>query len=138
MYEISREIRVPATPDDVWSLIGDFGAVANWNPAFTASAVETVNGKVQRTIVTGDGRRVIDRLEAHDDAARSYSFTSIMEGPIPVREYRRTLSVTPDGEGSAIRLLVRYQYKDAPDKHTDQLIAAIIESSLSSLQKQFG
>ncbi len=137
MLEVTREIEVSGSPDTVWAVIGDFGTIAEWHPACTASSAETVQGAVQRTIVVGDGARIVERLESQDDAERSYSY-SIVEGPLPVEDYLSTLSVAASGDGSAIRWTGKFNAKGAPDERAKGVIAGIYDIGLGALQKRFG
>ena len=62
-----------AAPDEVWSLIGPFAPT--WHPR-SRRVRSTGRGVGQlRTIETVDGREIVERLEAIDDAKRSYRYT---------------------------------------------------------------
>ena len=137
MLEVKREMQVAAAPADVWVVIGDFGALADWHPAASASSAETVRGEVRRTIVVGDGARLVEKLENLDDAAHTYSY-SILEGPLPVDDYLSTLSVVEDGEGSVIHWSGKFVAKGAPDDKAQEVIGGIYDLGLGALKKRFG
>lgn len=137
MLEVKREAHVAALPAEVWAIIGDFGALADWHPAATASSAETVGGEIHRTIVVGDGAKLVEKLESHDDAAHSYSY-SILEGPLPVDDYLSVLSVAADGEGSVIHWSGRFVAKGAPDDQAEAVIGGIYDLGLNELKKRLG
>lgn len=137
MLEVKRETQVAAAPADVWAVIGDFGGLAEWHPAASACSAETVHGEIHRTIVVGDGARLVEKLENLDDAAHTYSY-SILEGPLPVDDYLSTLSVEADGTGSMIRWTGRFVAKGAPDDQAKDVIGGIYDMGLAALKKRLG
>lgn len=137
MLEVVREKVVDADPQTVWALVSDFGGVAEWHPACVASSVQNVGDSVQRTIVVGDGARLIEKLEARDDSGMSLSY-SIVEGPLPVANYFSTLKVEGQGESSKLTWSGRFDASGAPDERAIQIVAGIYESGLDALKKRFG
>ncbi|MGW3301177.1 SRPBCC family protein [Streptomyces rubiginosohelvolus] len=89
----STELPVPA--DRVWQLIGGFDSLPDWLPYIPTS--ELSEGGRVRTLVNEEGGVIVERLEAFDNAARSYSY-SIVRAPFPVTGYLSTITV---GDGSA-------------------------------------
>lgn len=137
MLEVKREETVAADAETVWALIREFGAIADWHPACSASSQETVNDEVRRTIVVGDGARLIEKLEVLDDNERSLSY-SIIEGPLPVENYYSTLSVAEADGGSHLTWSGTFDAKGAPDDRAKQIVAGIYESGLGGLKRRFG
>ncbi|MFD0903808.1 SRPBCC family protein [Actinomadura sediminis] len=87
-----------ATADDVWSYLRDFGNVAEWMPGVETGVIEDGGpadriGCVRRLIGPGDSV-FRERLTAHDDAGRAYRY-EILECPLPVRDVRGRLRVSP-------------------------------------------
>ena len=96
LQTVAESVELAATPDDVWSLIGQFGG--SWHP-LTARVRLTGTGIGQlRTIQTLDGKEIVERLEAIDDAKRFFRYTNI--AGMPVSHYTGTLEVKPKGSGS--------------------------------------
>ncbi|MFE2974646.1 SRPBCC family protein [Streptomyces sp. NPDC059258] len=84
----STELPVPA--DRVWQLIGGFGSLPDWLPYIPTS--EPGEGGRVRTLVNEEGGVIVERLEAFDNASRSYSY-SILRAPFPVTGYLSTITV---------------------------------------------
>jgi hypothetical protein len=137
MLEVTREMIVAADPREVWSLTGNFGAIAEWHPACAASSQETVGDSIQRTITVGDGARLIEKLESRDDANMTLSY-SIIDGPLPVKNYLSTYKVEKHHDGSKITWSGRFDGKDATDERAKQVIAGIYTTGLDALKKRFG
>ncbi|MDX3853212.1 SRPBCC family protein [Streptomyces sp. AK02-01A] len=96
----SVSLEIPATADKVWQLIGGFGALPDWLP-FITSSVLSEGGRL-RTLATADDEVVVERLEAFDNAGRTYSY-SIEQAPFPVTAYLSTIKVSDAaGEGAAV------------------------------------
>ena len=83
----------------------------SWGPE-SSGCVISADGK-QRTVSLKNGGEVVERLDNWDDAKRSYTY-SILSGPLPVSDYRSTLSVAPDGKGSALHWHGTYQANGRP------------------------
>lgn len=86
-----------ATADDVWALVRDFGALADWHPAIDTCEIEPGPpnhqvGAVRR--LTNQAGVIRERLVALDDGARSQTY-EFVENPFGVRRYVATVRVFP-------------------------------------------
>ena len=137
MLEVRREETLGTDAQTVWSLVSDFGNIADWHPACSASSQDTVGGEVRRTIVVGDGARLIEKLDSIDHNAKSFSY-SIIEGPLPVENYSSTVTVADADGGSRITWSGSFDAKDAPDERAKHVVAGIYEAGIGALKKRFG
>lgn len=92
MALVVAQAQLAAPAAEVWDRAGDFNAVPQWHPAIWASRLED-DGRVRRVSVVGGGESV-ERLIAHDDVTRSYSY-ELLNGPMPVSRPRSAASCTP-------------------------------------------
>ncbi|WP_401733553.1 SRPBCC family protein [Stenotrophomonas muris] len=99
MATASVSINVPTPADQVWDLIGGFDSLPDWLPYIPQSTLSD-GGRV-RHLANPDGDAIVERLEAFDQADRSYTY-SILQAPFPVTGYRSTLRVVEQGGGSRI------------------------------------
>ena len=97
MATASAFIDIPASADQVWQLIGGFNSLPEWLPFIPKS--ELSEGGRVRSLQTADGAVVIERLQAFDNAAKSYSY-SILQAPFPATEYLATIKVEAQGQGA--------------------------------------
>ncbi len=116
--------------DAVWKKIGDFCGIKSWIPAVSGCTISS-DGK-QRTVSLKGGGEVVERLDNWDDAKRSYTY-SILSGPLPVSDYRSTLSVLSDGKGSAVNWHSTYQAKGTSEAEAQKLIDGIYQDSAKNL-----
>jgi len=93
MASVEEHVRISAPADDVWTVVRDFGSIADWTPPITDATVDGTGVGAERTLTLADGGQVVERLEALDDEARTLRY-SIVEGPLPVQDYEGTFSVT--------------------------------------------
>ncbi|WP_329214488.1 SRPBCC family protein [Streptomyces sp. NBC_00683] len=90
MATTTASLEIPVSPERVWRLIGGFGSLPDWLPYIPSSELGE-GGRVRR-LGNEDGGVIVERLEAFDNAARTYSY-SILQAPFPVTGYRSTLTV---------------------------------------------
>jgi Polyketide cyclase / dehydrase and lipid transport/Domain of unknown function (DUF4331) len=129
-----ESVELVVSPDKVWALIGDFGAA--WEPLVAnINVVGTGVGQI-RVIETIDGKRIIERLEAMDNSARSYRY-AMLDG-IQATDYKGTLSVIPKGTGSLVQWQVQYWADGQPDILVKTVITTLLKTSLESLKTRFG
>jgi len=113
----TRSFDVPA--DEMWALIGDFHGMHKWAQGLEPSEASE-DGK-NRMFKIGPNTMVETLLE---EGARSYSY-AITEGPMPVENYRSTLSVKEAGDSKCVVDWVGEF--DVPDGTPEESAVAIIE-----------
>ncbi|MGY3201907.1 SRPBCC family protein [Streptomyces sp. TE5632] len=90
MATTTATIDIPVPAARVWQLIGGFDSLPDWLPYIPESRLSE-GGRV-RSLSNEGGDVIVERLEAFDDQARTYSY-SILRAPFPVTGYRSTLTV---------------------------------------------
>ncbi len=103
-YELTIDVDAP--PDAAWAVVGDVAGVPRWFDKYPECTVE---GDI-RTLRTGEGGELVERLLERDDAARWYSY-SVIAGP-PLRSHWASFAVEPRGAGSTIRWTTRAVFQD--------------------------
>ncbi len=88
--------------DEVWEMVRDFGHYA-WAGVSGQTVIEDGRsgdavGAV-RSVCTAE-RHIRQRLLAHSDIERSYSYEFAGSVPFPVQNYRATLRITPVIDGA--------------------------------------
>jgi Polyketide cyclase / dehydrase and lipid transport len=137
MADVEMSVALGASAEAVWDAIGGFDALARWHPAVASSARAEEGGRTLRRLELRGGGTIVEALEAHDGAARRYSYT-IVSGPLPVTQYRSELSVHADG---AQRCRVEWKSRFEPVGDEAQAVAAIrgvYQAGFDSLKERFG
>lgn len=95
MANVSHDITIDRTPDEVWAVLGQFGGLDTWMDGVESCVVEGTH----RTIGMAGGMTVGEDEVARDDAARTYSYT-VDGAAMGVTKWLATVSVAADGAGS--------------------------------------
>jgi hypothetical protein len=130
----AESVDLSATPDQVWALVGPFGAM--WNPLFAKVQVTGTGIGQLRTIEMIDGKEIIERLEAIDNSQRFYRYTMI--SGIQAADCAGTLDVKPKGSGSSVEWRVQYWADGQPDILVKTVISTLLKTGLESLKSRFG
>jgi hypothetical protein len=118
----------------VWLLIGQFSL--DWHPMVErVSLIGTGTGQLRR-IETIDGREIVERLEAVDDAKRIYRY-SLIAG-ISASHYSGTIEVKPKGSGCIAEWRVQFLANNQSDIAVREQVSALEKTGLGSLKTRFG
>ncbi|OAB34819.1 hypothetical protein PMSD_13715 [Paenibacillus macquariensis subsp. defensor] len=136
MIQTTTSIEIPASPDQIWDLIGGFNSLPDWLPYIPSSELSQ-GGRVRR-LANPDGNVIIERLEVFNDKERTYTY-SIMESPFPVTDYLSTIHVRElDGSQSS---LVEWSGSFTPvgvsDEEVTSLFHGIYKDGLTALRQAF-
>jgi len=136
MANASEFIDVPVSADQVWKLIGGFNSLPDWLP-FIAKSELSEGGRV-RSLQTADGLVIVERLEAFDNAMRSYSY-SISQAPFPVTDYLATLRVEmlESGQTSRVTWSGRFTPVGVSEAAAVELFTGIYREGLEALLANF-
>jgi hypothetical protein len=134
MQTVAETVDVNAAPDKVWELIGQFGA-ANWHPLIAAIRVTGTGPGQLRTIETVDGKQIIERLDAVDNAGRFYRYANI--SGLPVANYTGTLSVKPNGAGSSVEWRAQFLPNGQGTIVVKTIVSTLFKAGLDSLKTRF-
>jgi len=131
MATASASLTVPASADRVWNLIGGFDSLPDWLPYIPTSTLSE-GGRV-RHLANPDGDAIVERLEAFDQAGRTYTY-SILQAPFPVTGYRSTLCVVELDHGARIDWSGAFIPVGVSDEAASALFEGIYRDGLRALQ----
>ena len=89
-----------------------------------------------RTVETIDGKRIIERLDAIDNARRQYRYSGITG--MGASNYTGVLEVGPKGNGSAVTWRVQFLSDGQPTIFIKTIVATLLKTGLESLKPRFG
>ncbi|WP_456022636.1 SRPBCC family protein [Pseudomonas protegens] len=134
MPTASATIDIPASADQVWQLIGGFNTLPDWLPFIPNS--ELSDGGRVRTLQTADGAVVVERLQAFDNTAKTYSY-SIEQAPFPATDYLATIKVEAQGQGARVTWSGRFNAKGVSDEEVVALFSGIYQGGLEALRANY-
>lgn len=137
MAKVDEMQALAASAEQVWRLIGGYGALSEWHPGVERSVLED-GGRVRRLSLHGGGS-LLERLHAFSERERSYAY-SIEEGPLPVASYRSTLSVRDRGGKRGCEVYWSGEFAPAGVSESEAMavIRGIYRAGLDTLAKRFG
>ena len=133
LQSVTDRIDLNATPDTVWTLIGNFDA--SWHPLIANIKLIGSGIGQLRVIETIDGKQIIERLDAIDNSARFYRYTTI--SGIPASDYTGRIEVKPNGAGSSVEWGAQYLPKGQGDIVVRTIISTLFKTGLESLKPRF-
>nr|WP_255294765.1 SRPBCC family protein [Bacillus sp. AFS041924] len=129
-------MEIPASPENVWQLIGGFNSLPDWLPYIPNS--ELSEGGRVRSLANPDGDVIIERLEAFNPNDRFYTY-SIMQAPFPVTNYQSTIRVQEhsDSNKSIVVWTGSFTPVDVTDQEVINLFHGIYQDGLEALRDAF-
>ena len=130
--DVRQSTEVAAAPAAVWAKIGEWCAIKDWHPAIAACE----SGKKGfRTLTLKDGGgKIIEKLTKTGKYSYSYD---IVESPLPVRNYKATITAKPDSLGTTdvVWAATFDAAKGKTDADATTAIKGIFESGLKSIKE---
>jgi hypothetical protein len=121
--------------DTVWKVVGGFNALPDWHPAVEESEIK--DGGLQRKLRLVGGGSLTETLDEHDDSQRTYSY-SIVNGTLPLANYRSTIKVSEEGEDCRIEWSSRFDPFGVSATEAENLIENIYKTGFENLKKLLG
>lgn len=129
MHSITVTSHVEATPAQVWNTIGDPSGISAWHPAIASSPVDGAD----RLCTLADGAQIYEKIESVDQQGRSYTY-SITQSPLPLAEYRSTIKVDAEGDGSVVTWSANFVPAGAPAEDVAALLTGVYQAGLAALR----
>ena len=96
---VRRAVRIARPADDVWALVGDFGALAEWFPGVVDAKVTTTDGVTTRAVTTASGLTITEQIVFDDPLQRRFQYTALL--PI-LHHHLATVDVFDLGDGTSL------------------------------------
>ena len=136
MAQVTRSVTLNAAPGDVWAATGGFQSLADWHPAVETSVRDDIGGVEHRRLGLAGGGEILEKNLGAD--ATSYGY-EIIESPLPVADYKATISVADAGADSGGKAVVVWAstYQGTAEG-ADDIVAGIYTAGLDALAAKFG
>ena len=133
LQAVSDSMVVNASAEKVWALIGPFGAM--WHPLIASIRVTGTDVGQLRTVETVDGKLIIERLDATDNARRQYRYSGVTG--MGASNYTGLLEVTPNGSECSVTWRVQFVSDGQPTLIIRTIVSTLQKVGLESLKKRF-
>lgn len=132
--EVNKSIQIDSSLESVWNYAGDFCAISVWHPAVETCEITEEDGATYRMLTLGDGAQIKER---HDgETATGYSYT-IIEGPLPVKDYSSTFAAEGDATSATINWSSTFMADGATDDEAVGVITGVYDGGLSTIAENF-
>ncbi len=101
MPTVTKQAAFGASAPAVWAMVRDFGRLDEWLPPVVGCETEDEGIGALRTLTLADGAVVVERLEAHDEGARTLTYSMTDAGPMPLVDYVSTITVSANPDGTS-------------------------------------
>jgi carbon monoxide dehydrogenase subunit G len=137
--EVVVRRRVAAPAPRVWEILSDFAGIAKLSPAIQSCTVEGEGVGAVRTLGMPGGATLQERLEAHDERAKTFSYSIIGDSPLPFTGYFSTVTVKPEGRDAClVDWRGRFTPKGADEAGPARIVHGIYAGGLAALGKKLG
>ena len=134
MASVKVTDRIEASADAVWGLLRDFGGIRKFSPGVESCTVVGEGIGAVRTIVLPGGLELQERLEAFDDAGRTFQYAIIGETPLPFTDYLSTIRLSEDGDATAIEWSSTFEPRGDAGDQAGQIIEGIYTGGIAGLK----
>lgn len=125
MASFAESINIAATPDQVWSVVGDVPNISSWLPF-----IEQSRSEGDYRVCVSKAGPLRERILSKDDEARRYDYT-ILEAPMEIEFIHATVQVKAH-EGGAC---VEWSTIVTPDE-VAEAFAPIYREGLENIKRQ--
>ncbi len=130
--DAKREQAISMDAKTAWAKIGDFCGITNWHPAVVKCDLSEKKGALYRTLTLGGGATILERLEMLDRSGLTYTY-SIIESPLPIKNYKSTFTIQPNGEKANVVWSSNFDSKGASDEEATKVVTGIYEAGLKKI-----
>lgn len=132
MPKLHNTIKINASPDKVWSVVGDLAAVNTWVPGITSAKVEGM----KRVCIATDGNEIHEDINDYSNEKRSYRYVHT-QLPFPIKNSRGTFIVQTDGKSSLVVWNAEFEALDsAQEAEVTRMVDGFYKQTLESLRKR--
>ena len=133
--DVEKSIAIAKTPTEVWAVMGEFCAIADWHPVIASCELQDKDGTAHRMLTTGDGGEIFEKQLSYDADDMIYEY-AILESPLPVADYVSSIKVVADGGGSKVVWSSSFNSAGISDDEAAGLIGGIYDAGLNEIANQ--
>lgn len=126
--QVVQHIELPA--EAVWAVVGDFGGLHRWHPRVSRLDLSW-EGRIRTLHLTGGGR-VVERLEARNDAAFRCVY-ALVDGSLPLATCRSVLAVCRSERACRIDWSSEFEPKAGAGPGVARLMEGLYQEGLQAL-----
>nr|WP_271209468.1 SRPBCC family protein [Rhodococcus wratislaviensis]GLK34014.1 hypothetical protein GCM10017611_08570 [Rhodococcus wratislaviensis] len=137
---IERSVTIQASADDVWRVVRDFFAIAEWHP--TVPEPKAIPGSpgdcpgATRVFNAGTASESIERLIEHNDEGRFFVY-ELLNPRFPITDHRGRITVSPDALGAVVQWVTTFHSTDETAVELDGVLGdGVFAPGLTALSRR--
>ena len=134
--EVVRSGTFAAPPERLWELVADFGGLDRIMDGIESCEMEGDGVGAKRTIAMGGGA-VVESLDVLDPDAMTLTY-SILEAPLPFKDYSATMVVASEGEGSSLTWTGSFEADGVPAEKAEGIAGSIYDGGIAGYRNALG
>jgi len=140
MTEVRESCELGSSANEVWTLIGNFGGFAEMLVASRGGTVQVSGTGIGmiRTVTIGD-EHLIERLEDSDDINWRTGYSMLETGPLPIADYRATISLSPlPADRCTLDWVGTFVPDGATEAEAADAVRAVYVEGIELMRRRFG
>ncbi|MDR3557794.1 MAG: SRPBCC family protein [Syntrophobacteraceae bacterium] len=139
MSKVSMNTRLNASADAVWKVLREFNGLPVFIAAIKESTMEGSGvGAVRTLTLEGGGPPIVEKLEALDDQAKTFSY-SIVTSPLPLTNYLAKVETIDLGASQCeVKWQSTFEPHGATEAEAVKVIEGVYSAAFEGLHKLFG
>jgi carbon monoxide dehydrogenase subunit G len=136
MASMSTKGKIDASPDQVWTIVSDFGGLDKFFPPVAKSEGSGSGKGMERTCTFHDGAQITETLLELDDNRRSLTYKVHDPNPFPFKDYVATMHVTDAGGGaSELEWSAEFESEGMTDQEVADLLDGLFRQGIDGVGK---
>lgn len=132
--EVTRTGSFAAGPTALWGVVSDFGGLDKVVDGMDPYETKGEGVGAVRSLPMGGGM-VVERLDVLDQDSMTLTY-SIIDSPLPFKDYSATMIVAPEGEsGSSLTWTGTFEADGAPVADAEKLAGNIYSGGIAAFSK---
>ena len=133
MTQVEVEIFLPASPDDVWEVVGAFDQLHRWHPLVPNCRM----GEDGRSrVIEIPGSEVIETLDPEACGPRRHVYR-VGQTPMPIRDYLALLEVRDAPGGAVVFYRGTFEPEGVPEEVAKSMIEQFFDTGFQALATRF-
>jgi hypothetical protein len=137
MIQAEQKTELNASAEEVWEIVSNFNAFPRYIELVENSIIKTEDKGTVRTLTLGNGETLKEKLIRYDFDDKTIQYT-IVEGPLPVKNYLATMTVAPTEDGCLFTWSGKFNGAGMSDEDAAETMSGVYQLGCEGLKRIFG
>jgi len=137
MHAFSYSETVQKDAAATWQAMRDFAAIARAGLAERVEMQGDGIGSTRHLHMQGGGV-LVERLDSHDEAAFTLSYTMTERGPMPLLQYQASLHISGEGHSCDVTFNARYEPQGISEDKANRMLGNVYRALIATARTDLG